>query len=237
MDKLSITLILLFCVTPRYQPLKIKGTWVNTEIFNAVQLGRSSVDLEQIVPRCIYIDLSNKLTIEYRYEQKSKTSLINRISSRGDSIFFSSLGRNFAVINDSILLLFNYGRAITFKKINSESVIGNGIQALLKNYFWSSCKKWKVIIFKNGRAADTVSASIGDSNFSGDSSNLGVRHYEFTDVRRYSVNGKHLFGVDLFKITNKNMTDSDEVFAIKKSGPFVYLYKGDELFYKLSPIK
>jgi hypothetical protein len=94
-----------------------------------------------------------------------------------------------------------------------------------------------VIIFKNGRAADTVSASIGDSNFAWDSNNLGVRHYEFTDVRRYSVNGKQLFGVDLFEVNNKNMADSDEVFAIKKSGPFVYLYKGDELFYKLFPIK
>ena len=120
MNKVSIILILLVYGTPRYQSLKIKGTWINAEIFNAVQLERSNVDLEQIVPRCIYIDVSNKLTVEYRYEQKSKTSLINRISSRGDSIFFSALGQNFSVVNDSILLLLEDGRCITFKKITSD---------------------------------------------------------------------------------------------------------------------
>jgi hypothetical protein len=51
------------------------------------------------------------------------------------------------------------------------------------------------------------------------------------------VNGKQLFGIDLFTVTNKNMTDSNEVFSIRKSEPFVYLYKADELFCRLSPVR
>ena len=235
MNKSFFIVFLLFFDKLGAQTFKTNGTWVNMEIYKAVQHDSASLDLNEIIPRCIYIDLSNKITIEYRFEQKSKTSLISNISKKRGSVFFHALGCNFSIINDSVILLFNNKGKISFQKVNDHAVIGSGIEDLLKKYFWSVYKKWKVVIFKNGRATDTVLASIGANRIYGDVDNAIFRKYEFTDVMKYHVNGEQLFGIDFFNVNKNNMSDSNEVFAIKKSEPFVYLYKGGELFYKLEP--
>jgi hypothetical protein len=236
MSRLIIILFLICFGRLQAQVLKFKGTWVNTEIYNAVQHNASDLDLSQIVPQCIYIDSSNRITVEYRFEQKSKTSLIRGISKKGDGVLLNALGRNFSVINDSAMLIFNEKHKITFKRISDHAVIGNGIQELLKQYFWSGSRKWKVVVLKQGTAVDTVEASIGTSRISGDGENTIFRRYEFADVEKYDLNGEHLFGIVFFGVKN-NLSDSGEVFAIKKSGNIVYLYKSGQLLYKLSPIE
>lgn len=236
MSRLTIILFLIFFGRLQAQVLKFKGTWVNTEIYNSIRHNTSNMDLSQIMPRCIYVDSANRITIEYQYEQKSKTSLIGQISKKGDGVFFSALGRNFSIVNDSTMLIYNERRKITFQKISDHAVIGNGIQELLKQYFWSGYKKWKVMVFKQGTAIDTVVATIGSGRIYGDGESMIFRRYEFTDADRHDVNGEHLFGIVFFSVKD-NLSDSDQVFAVKKSENIVYLYKGNQLFYKLSPIE
>ncbi|HVU96979.1 MAG TPA: hypothetical protein VHE34_17235 [Puia sp.] len=235
--KQLLTILFFLCFDKlQAQAIKISGTWVNTEIYNAVRQDLPSVELDSIVPRCIYIDLNNKMTIEFRFEQKSKTSRVNKISKKGDSAYFSSMERRFAIGHDSTMLLFNSRHNITFKKVSSRAVIGSGIQVLLRNHFWGTSRKWKVINFKNGKSPDTTTAYIDKWKIQSESSKGISRHYEFADIKRYKVNGQMLFGVDLFDVDNKNMSESGEVFGIRKSGSVVYLYKGDKLSYTLVPI-
>jgi hypothetical protein len=235
MKQLLTILVFFYFDKLQAQTIKISGTWVNTEIYNAVRHDLTSVGLDSIVPRCIYIDLNNKMTIEFRFEQKSKTSPISKISKKGDSTYFTSMERRFAIGNDSIMLLFNSRHNITFKKVTSRAVIGNGIQVLLRDYFWGTSRKWKVINFKNGKSPDTTTAYIDKGKFHSEMSKGISRHYEFGDIKRYKVNGQILFGFVFFDVDNKNMSESGEVFGIRKSGSVVYLYKGDRLRYTLVP--
>lgn len=236
MKQLLIILFSLFFYELQAQTIKISGTWVNTEIYNAVQHNLTSVDLDSIVPRCVYIDLNYKMTIEFRFEQKSKTSPISKISKRGDSAYFSSMERRFVIGNDSIMLLFNSRRNITFRKVTNTTVIGNGIQLVLKDYFWGTNRKWEIINFKNGKSTDTTTAYIDKGKIHSDSIKEISRHYEFADIKRYKVNGRILFGIVFFDVDNKNMSESGELFGIRKSGSVIYLYKGDKLSYTLVPI-
>ena len=237
MSKLTIFCFLMCFNKLQSQVLRINGTWINEEVYNSVHQDKVSGDLNQIIPRCVYIDSFNKMTIEYRYEQKSKTSVIDGIVKKEHGVCFKALERNFSIINDSTMLLINNMRKIIFKKISDRADIGYGIKELLKQYFWSGHQKWKMITFDHGRAIDTIPVSIHGWSIYEDAKNAIFRRYEFTDVARYNVNGEYLFGVVFFKVNKKNMTDSNEVFAIKRSSDFVYMYKERELFYKLSPIK
>jgi hypothetical protein len=226
----------MYCNNLQAQGLKINGTWVNTEIYNAVHEDMTKGDLDLVVPRCIYIDLNYKMTVEFRFEQKSKTSAISKISKKGDSTFFSSMERNFAIANDSVMLLLNRHHRSTFKKINDKSVIGNGIQALLRGYFWGKNKKWKVITFNDGKSTDTTMADIEGSKIYSQAGKEIFGNYEFTDVKRYNIDGQLFFGIVFFDVNSKHMTDSVDVFHIRKSGSIVYLCKGDRLSYTFSPI-
>jgi hypothetical protein len=219
------------------QVSKISGTWVNADIYNAVQQDTSSINLNDITPRCVYVNSSNKITIEYRFEQKSKTAQVLGVSKRGDSLFFYALRSNFAVVNDSIMLLFNYRRNITFKKIDKKSVVGNGVQQLLKNHFWGSIKKWKVVNFRNGIATDTILATIGSSEIHGNGDSIICRHYEFIGDKGNYINRESLFKMVTFGINKSDMADSVQVFEIKKSNLIVCLYKKGELSYKFIPIE
>jgi hypothetical protein len=189
------------------------------------------------VPRCIYIDSSKRVVIEYRYEQKSNASRITKWSKKNNKIVFTSLGREFSILNDSIMLLLNYGHEIYFKKISNKVVIGDGVQTIFRQFFWGKNKKWQFETINNGKSIDTIVVSISATKFNIRKNNETYSQYEFTDTKQYNVGNEKLYGIDLFSTNDRNMATSDRIFAIKKSGKRIELYRNDSLSYILNPIE
>ncbi len=159
-------IILLFInlneLNAQYKKIRLlPGTWINLELFKELQQDNLSVNLDNILPRCLYIDSSNKLVIEYRYEQKSSNSTIKEISTKNGQKVFKALDRSFSLVNDSMLLLSNYGRKIYFKKINNKATLGDGVQAMLRQHFWDNYKEWQMVTVKNEKIIDTIMVFMG----------------------------------------------------------------------------
>jgi len=238
MRKFLIVMLFIGMHKLHAQFMELRGTWVNIEFFNALQHQKPRKNLDSIVPRCIYIDKSNQVTIEFGYEQKSRRSPIGRMTKdNSNRTMFSALERQFTLVNDSLLLLSNYGRKMFFKKIGSEEFVGNGIQLLLRWYFWSHYKKWNLITVNNNTPTDTAIVTIGRTKISSTEKSPIVSQYEFMDTKQYNINGEELFGIDFFTTNVSYMTTSNNIFGIKKLGDEIYLYKDTILYFRLIPVK
>ena len=237
MKRLIIVMIFIGLRYSNAQIEKFRGTWINIELYNSMQLPKSRIELDSIIPRCIYINSSNKLTIEFRYEQKSNPVVIRKMYSKNGKKAFDVLNRSFTGINDSVMLLSTSGQKTYFKKISNEATVGDGLQAMFRNYFWSNFKKWQLVTIVNNNSKDTVSAYVSRIKISGLKYNPLFKNYDFLDTEMYQLQGENLFGIDFFTVNHNYMATSNSIFAIKKVDTKIYLYKDGNLRYILIPIE
>jgi hypothetical protein len=236
-------LLLLFIISSKQltaqksQLRYLTGTWFNVDLTNSIMTNNISNNYDSIVPRCVYIDSLKGLKIEYRFEQESEFIKISNWSKSKGQLKFKAKGKNFILIDDSLLIMSDPSRKVYYKKISNQAIIGVGIQIVLRNYFFEKHKKWNLLTCEGDEVSDSQVINISTRVMRLEKNNQVLHEYEFLDTKQYILNGEKLFGIILFKTDKNFMSSSEKVYVIKKVGRQLYLYKSGYLAYRLNPLE
>jgi hypothetical protein len=209
----------LSAISPLY------GTWANIEILGSLKQDSIHSTMDGISPQFIYVDSSNRVIIEYRFEQASAAKYLKVLVKRSDSIVLVTPGIKYLYKHDTLRISGNWNGY--FVKVSRFTPVGSGMQIVLNNFFLKGRTKWNLVTFEKGKQVDTQIVHFHGGILKSASDGRYICEIEFT-------NDKGQF-IMIFSKTVGNMTRDVHYYSVEKIKDELYLYKGKSLCKRLSP--